>query len=207
VIAEENLQFQTPDDVNHQWGETFWLGLYVPEANIYGWVYLVFRAGSGAVMCDVEFVDRCSREMFDARYIDIQNHLVIPADLRSFSLANGLVFRSESPRRWRLDYAGVHDTEIHVDLEGIHEPYDIHDPDIDPMARADRHQAVEHSGFGHGLRRALRSHHPGHRDDQGAGGEACGELPRHPGPQLGPASRTRDAADELRQQPFPRRGR
>lgn len=148
MITEENLQFQTPDDVNHQWGETFWLGLYVPEANIYGWVYLVFRAGSGAVMCDVEFVDRCSREMFDARYIDIQNHLVIPKDLRSFSLANGLVFRSESPRRWRLDYAGVHDTEIHVDLEGIHEPYDIHDPDIDPMARADRHQAVEHSGFG-----------------------------------------------------------
>jgi hypothetical protein len=148
VITEENLSFQTPADVDHQWGETYWLGLYVPQANLYGWIYMVFRAGTGAVMCDVEFVDRRSREMFDARYVDIQNHLPIPADLRSFTLPNGVSFRSDSPRRWRLDYVGVGDTELHVDLEGIHEPYDIHDPDIDPMARPDAGQAVEHSGFG-----------------------------------------------------------
>jgi hypothetical protein len=148
MITETHLHFQTPDDVDHQWAETYWLGLYVPEANLYGWAYLVFRAGSGAVTCDVEFIDRKSREMYDARYVDIQNHLVIPADLRSFSLANGLTFTAESPRSWRLDYVGIHDTEIHVDLEGIHEPYDIHDPNIDPMARVDDRQAVEHSGFG-----------------------------------------------------------
>jgi hypothetical protein len=86
--------------------------------------------------------------MFDARYVDIQNHLPMPADLRSFTLPNGVSFRSDSPRRWRLDYVGVGDTELHVDLEGIHEPYDIHDPDIDPMASTDAHQAVENSGFG-----------------------------------------------------------
>lgn len=148
MITEDNLSFQAPADADHQWGETYWLGLYVPEANLYGWVYLVFRPGVGVVMCDVEFVDRCSREMFDARYVDIQNHLPLPADLRAFTLPNGVSFRSESPRRWRLDYVGVADTELHVDLEGIHEPYDIHDPQIDPMARADQHQAVEHSGFG-----------------------------------------------------------
>ncbi|WP_216892817.1 DUF7065 domain-containing protein [Nocardia alni] len=148
MITEENLRFQTPDDVDHEWGETYWLGMYVPEANLYGWVYLVFRAGSGAVMCDVEFIDRCSREMFDARYVDIQNHLRIPADLRKFTLANGISFESHSPRSFRLDYVGVDDTELHVDLDGIHEPYDIHDPSIDPMARTDQQQAVEHSGFG-----------------------------------------------------------
>jgi hypothetical protein len=148
MITAAQLQFQTPVDIDHQWGETYWLGLYVPEANLYGWVYLVFRAGSGAVTCDVEFIDRKSREMYDARYVDIQNHLLMPTNLRSFNLSNGLTFQSDSPREWRLDYIGVHDTEIHVDLVGIHEPYDIHDPDIDPLARTDGWQAVEHSGFG-----------------------------------------------------------
>jgi hypothetical protein len=148
MITHKQIAFQTPNDADHQWAETYWLGFYVPEANLYGWVYMVFRAGVGATTCDVEFIDRRSTEMFDARYIDIQNHLVIPDDLRRFTLANGLSFESISPRQFRLDYVGVDDTEIHLDLHGIHEPYDIHDPNIDPMARAERGQAIEHSGFG-----------------------------------------------------------
>jgi hypothetical protein len=148
MITADNLKFQTPDDVDHQWAETYWLGLYVPEANIYGWVYMVFRAGTGAMTCDVEFIDKRSSNMFDAKYVDIQNHLPIPAELHKFTLKNGLSFEAKTPRTYRLDYVGVGDTELHLDLEGIHEPYDIHDPDIDPMAHALRDQAIEHSGFG-----------------------------------------------------------
>lgn len=148
MISEEQIEFQTPEDVDRNWGETYWLGFYVPEANIYGWVYMVFRAGIGTVKCDVEFIDRRSRDMYDARYIDIQDNIPAPASLRSFELPNGIAFSSKSPTQYRLDYAGSHDTEIHLDLTGIHDPYDIHDPDIDPMARAARDEAVEHSGFG-----------------------------------------------------------
>ncbi|GAC84648.1 hypothetical protein GP2_024_00750 [Gordonia paraffinivorans NBRC 108238] len=148
MITERQLEFQTPADANHQWAETLWLGLHIPEANLYGWVYQVFRAGVGVMTCDVEFVDRCSDQMFDARYVDIHNHLPIPASLRSYTLPNGLSFESHSPRSYRLDYVGVDDTEMHLDIAGIHEPYDIHDPNLDPMAQPDPAQAVEHSGFG-----------------------------------------------------------
>ena len=148
MITEQQLEFQTPADVDHEWGETYWLGFYVPEANIYGWVYMIFRKGSGAMTCDVEFIDRNSHQMYDARYIDIQNHLEVPDELRRFTLANGLSFHSDSPRDFRLDYVGTGDTELHLDLHGIHEPYDIHDPSIDPMARTVTADAVEHSGFG-----------------------------------------------------------
>lgn len=148
MITQADLQFHTPDDVDHEWAETYWLGLYVPEANLYGWVYLVFRAGTGAVMCDVEFIDRKSRAMYDARYVDIQNHIRIPERLDSFRLSNGLQFSATSPTEYRLDYVGVDDTEIHVDLVGIHQPFDIHDPSIDPMAKKDQSAAIEHSGFG-----------------------------------------------------------
>ena len=148
MITQDDLAFHTPAAADPQWAETYWLGFYVPEANLYGWIYMVFRAATGAVVCDVEFIDRKSFNMFDARYIDIQNHLKIPADLASFRLANGLQFNAKSPREYRVDYIGVADTEIHLDFVGIHEPYDIHDPEIDPMARASADDAVEHSGFG-----------------------------------------------------------
>ena len=148
MITDVDLQFHTPPDVDHQWAETNWWGFYVPEANLYGWVYMVFRAGAGAVMCDVEIIDRCSPLMYDARYVDIQNHMKIPDRLDSFALPNGLEFTARSPREYRLDYIGVHDTELHVDLVGIHEPFDIHDPDIDPMARTQSAEAQQHSGFG-----------------------------------------------------------
>jgi hypothetical protein len=148
VIVQEDIGFHTPADVDHQWGETYWLGMYVPEANLYGWVYMVFRAGTGAMLCDVEFIDRCSPDMLAARYVDIQNHLPIPDRLESFSLANGLEFTATTPTEYRVDYVGADRTEIHLDLKGIHEPYDIHDPQIDPMARTDTGEAVAHSGFG-----------------------------------------------------------
>lgn len=148
MIIDDDIQFHTPADVDHAWAETYWFGLYVPEQNLYGWVYMVFRAGTGAVMCDVEFIDTKSREMFDARYIDIQNHLPIPKELSKFTLPNGLSFEATSPTQYRLDYIGADQTEMHLDLRGIHQPYDIHDPNIDPLARADGREAVEHSGFG-----------------------------------------------------------
>lgn len=148
MIVQEDIHFHTPENAPHGWGETYWMGLYVPEANLYAWVYSVFRAGVGAVMCDVEIIDQKSANMFDARYVDIQNHLRLPPRLDAFELANGLSFRAKSPTEYRLDYVGIHDTEIHVDIRGIHEPYDIHDPNIDPMAKVDPHAAVQHSGFG-----------------------------------------------------------
>lgn len=148
MIIQDDIGFHTPSNVDFQWAETYWLGFYVPEENIYGWIYMVFRAGTGAMMCDVEFIDRKSANMHDALYIDIQNHLPIPERLDNFSLPNGLKFSAESPERYRVDYVGVSDTEIHLDFTGIHLPYDIHDPEIDPMARASTAEAVEHSGFG-----------------------------------------------------------
>lgn len=148
MIIQEDVEFHTPEDVDHQWAETYWFGMYVPEENLYGWVYMVFRAGTGAMTCDVEFINKKSDKMYDAVYLDIQNHLPIPEKLSSFELPNGLSFSAKSPSEYRLDYIGVDNTEIHLDFSGIHLPYDIHDPDIDPMAQAKVDQAVEHSGFG-----------------------------------------------------------
>jgi hypothetical protein len=148
MITAADLAFHTPDGVDRNWAETYWFGCYVPEENLYGWVYMVFRAGTGAMTCDIEFIDRKSARAHDSRYVDIQHHIPIPERLQSFSLPNGLEFQAKSVSEYRIDYVGVDDTEIHLDFSGIHEPYDIHDPNIDPLAKAVTEEAVEHSGFG-----------------------------------------------------------
>jgi hypothetical protein len=148
VIAQQDIQFHTPHDAPHDWAETYFFDIFIPEANLHGWVYIVCRAGVDAILCDVEFVDRVSANMTDAVYIDIQNHMRMPAQLDVFALSNGLSFKATSPTKYRLDYLGIDNTEIHIDIEGIMEPYDIHDPAIDPMARATAGEQIEHSGFG-----------------------------------------------------------
>lgn len=148
MITEKDLAFHTPANVDREWAETYWFGLYVPEENLYGWVYMVFRAGIGTMTCDVEFIDRKSSRAYDSRYVDIQHNIPIPENLQSFSLPNGLVFEARSRNEYRIDYIGIDNTEIHLDFAGIHEPYDIHDPAIDPLAKAVVEDAVEHSGFG-----------------------------------------------------------
>lgn len=149
MITLHDMNFHTPENAGHEWGETTYFDIFIPEANIHAWVYLCFRAGVGAVLCDVTVVDSTSTSLLDALYIDTQNHLPLPQRMDKFTLANGLSLdATDGPRNYRVDYIGVDDTELHIVAAGIMEPYDIHDPNIDPMAEHDPQRAVANSGFG-----------------------------------------------------------
>jgi hypothetical protein len=149
MITLKDMNFHTPENVDHCWGETTYFDVFIPEANIHAWVYLCFRPGVGAVLADVTIVDRQSASLLDALYIDTQNHIPIPVRMDKFSLPNGLrLDATMGPRNYRVDYLGIDRTELHVDVSGLMDPYDIHDPRIDPMAAQDTKAAVEHSGFG-----------------------------------------------------------
>lgn len=149
MIVREDMNFHIPEDIDYGWGETTYFDILIPEANIHAWVYLIFRAGIGAVMCDVTVVDRTSATMLDAVYVDIQNHLPLPERMELFTLPNGFSLdATDGPRNYRVDYIGVNDTELHFDARGIMEPFDIHDPKIDPMAVGNAYDAIEKSGFG-----------------------------------------------------------
>lgn len=148
MITDADLQFHTPADVTHDWAETYYFDILIPEAGVHGFVYFVFRAGVGAVACDVQFWDACSTAPHDALYIDIQNHLPLPERMDSFTLPNGVSLQAKSPTEYRVDYVGVDNTEVHLDYTGLSIPYDIHDPDIDPLAHGDADAQVANSGFG-----------------------------------------------------------
>lgn len=145
MILANDVGYHTPADVQHDWAETSWFSIYLPEPNLVAWVYLVARPGVGAIVCDIEVIDRIGRISLEARYVDFQQHLPIPDTFEKFTLVNGLsLSTSNEPRDYRIDYIGVDDTEFHWDIKGLMEPFDIHDPEMDPLASHDPNA----SGFG-----------------------------------------------------------
>lgn len=145
MIRAQDVSYHTPADVGYDWAETAFFSIYLPEPNITAWIYVVARNGVGAMLCDVEVIDRIGRVSLDALYMDVQQHLPIPDRFEAFQLPNGLSMRTmNEPRGYQLDYVGVGDTEFHWTIEGLMTPYDIHDPDMDPLASPD----VNASGFG-----------------------------------------------------------
>lgn len=147
VIHEHDLDFHRPDPVPHDWAGTGYVNVYVPERNLFCWIYVVHRAGVGVTVSDVEIIDGWSSSVDDALYIDYSNHNPLPANARAFTLPSGLSFRASSLRDYLLEYeiAGV---SFCLDFTSLMPPYDIHDPTMDPMATEDPKLAIANSGFG-----------------------------------------------------------
>ncbi|MFD2579821.1 hypothetical protein ACFSTD_17190 [Novosphingobium colocasiae] len=112
-----------------------------------GFVYIVHRAGVGATVSDVEIFDRPGFMAEDSLYVDLVNHNPLVAKAEDFQLATGLSYKAPSIREYEIDYkaGGI---DLHLDCRALMDPYDIHDPEMDPMAVADSAAAVENSGFG-----------------------------------------------------------
>ncbi len=145
MIRAEDVRYHIPADMGYDWAETAFFSIYLPEPNITAWIYVVARNGVGAMLCDVEVIDGIGRASLDALYMDVQQHLPVPEKFESFSLPNGLTLSTANePHDYQLDYIGVGDTEFHWTIAGLMPPYDIHDPEMDPLASPD----VNASGFG-----------------------------------------------------------
>jgi hypothetical protein len=145
MISAEDVRFHLPADMAYDWAETSYFSIYIPEHNVAAWIYLIARKGVGAIACAAEAIDRIGRKSLDALYVDFQQHLPAPDQFEAFTLPNGLRFEAtRPPRDYRIDYVGVDDTEFHWDVTGLMEPFDIHDPAMDPKASNDPNA----SGFG-----------------------------------------------------------
>lgn len=146
MIRAADVGYHTPANVAYDWAETAWFSIYIPEANLAVWTYLVARPGVGAMVCDIEAIDHIGRISLEAVYADFQQHLPIPEKFDDFTLPNGFSLKAvgNKPRDYRIDYVGVDDTELHWDVHGVMEPFDIHDPTMDPLASHD----PSASGFG-----------------------------------------------------------
>jgi hypothetical protein len=157
VIRPEDAQFHAPTSDDPLWAETNYFGLYAGQdtdrpMNI--GVYGLFREPLGVVGSNVSVNSRRVTLPWAADYWDAWQHLAVPqpSNLLDYELANGLRVRCTDPNKgWDVDYsdptAGM---ELHFRYTALMEPYDINDPEMDPMtAGRDMDKTWGHAYAGH----------------------------------------------------------
>ena len=150
MIKPEDAAFHFTKNSHWQWVETLALPFAVPEHNINVVVYVVTRPRLGVCAADITIMDRITDLWEDQAYVDDMQHLPCPKDFTDFTLPNGLSVRAVDPtRHYRVDYDGFDDTNFHLDYHVLHEPFDINDPAMDPMAAGRHGPAWDSSWDGH----------------------------------------------------------
>lgn len=150
MIKPQDAEFHFKADSHWQWVETIALPFHVPGTTLNGIVYVLTRPTLGVCMCDVSLHDRITDLWEEQLYIDNQQHLPCPKSLLSFSLPNGLTIEATEPtRRYKVKYEGIDDTRFDLDFVALHDPYDLNDPEMDPMAAKRGGPAWDTSWSGH----------------------------------------------------------
>lgn len=150
MIKPEDCEFHFKPDSHWQWVETLALPFSVPEANINGIIYVLTRPMLGVCMSDITLFDRISDLWEEQLYIDNQQHMPCPKSMLDFSLPNGLSIKVVEPlKRYRVAYEGIDNTRFELEYVGLHEPYDINDPRMDPTAAKRQGPAWDSSWSGH----------------------------------------------------------
>jgi len=136
MITAKDVRFHTPTSDSPYWAETNYFGFYVPEVPLHVNVYVLTRQNLGAVLSSITVTDGFSNTPHLVKYTNNQVHLPFPkGDLDDYELGNGLAIRCTKPV---MDYSIKFDDKrrvaIDVQYAGLMAPYDIHDPEMDPMA-------------------------------------------------------------------------
>ena len=146
MITARQIDYQTPPDADHTWVETYLIPIVVPEAHLYALVYVCARPVLGVMSNQVMVCGALSDNRSDLLHYNDNQHLPAPATFSDLSSPMGLRIRAvRPPRDFRIDYVGFDGTEIHVDWQGLMDPFDIHDPRHSPQAGAveDMHADIE----------------------------------------------------------------
>jgi len=143
ITARDVCRHKAPTD-DPAYAETNYFGFYLPEEGINCAMYVLLRPNVGVALSSVAFFQGENRSHLDALYCDYQVHLPMPAgDLDDFELANGLKIKAiNPPSGYQIDYVGYGETEVHVAYEALMSPYDINDPNMDPVTAAEQGEAA-----------------------------------------------------------------
>lgn len=148
MIEQDDIEFHLPPNIDYKFAETNYFVAMIPEERILATFYTVTRKSIGVCLADVAVFGCLSENRAEMLYLDSQQQLPAPERLSRFETPTGLKILVKSPREYTLDYVGFDNTEAHLSITGLHEPFDIHDPNHSPKAVADEHGRVEGSGLG-----------------------------------------------------------
>ena len=153
MITEQDLEFHHSAGDDYTWAETYYLPISVPTQRLFAHVYVCVRPVLGCMSNDIRVMGSVSDTEFDLLHINSHFHLPAPERFSHITGPNGLSVRAvRPPRDYRIDYVGSDGTEIHVDLTGIMDPFDIHDPQHNPMAGTTDAERLARTSMGSGYK-------------------------------------------------------
>lgn len=138
MIEDKDAEFHAPPAGQPLWAETNYFGFEIPEVPLHIGLYSLFRPNLGVVNSAVFVNSRKVSSGWEIDYWDHRAYLPMAPDLSllDFELRNGLQVRCLEPNRvWELRFAKEGVLDIDVRFEALMQPFDIHDPDMDPRAR------------------------------------------------------------------------
>jgi len=161
ITAKDIMEFHVPPekDNNMDWAETNFFGFYNSKENFTVGVYQIFRKPLNVVLSNVWVAKGFGRDASECLYNDYRVHLEIPKEARlgDYSLANGLhVKATKPPMDYDIKYRSEDGAlEIDVQFEAMMPPYDMQDPEMDPVtAKLLADGGVDgHQGFGEAFQR------------------------------------------------------
>ena len=136
MIRDEDVHFHPADTNEPNWAETNFFGFYNAQARLNIGVYALFRPNLGIASSTVCVNSGYCSTPWEADFCDLRASMPIPEprDLSNFRLENSLAITCLRPNMdWHIAYDDGAGTTMDVDYRSIMLPFDIHDPDMDPM--------------------------------------------------------------------------
>lgn len=133
MIRNHDALFHSPDYRDPSWTETNWFGFFVPEVQMRGSIYQVFRTNLGVVRSVVLIYSRQSFSMLNLDYVDDRCHIPIPpGNLDAYSLSNGVSVRMSEPmKKWHIRFEGRFDTMLDLQLDAMMPPLAVQETKVE----------------------------------------------------------------------------
>ncbi|MGQ0844729.1 MAG: DUF7064 domain-containing protein [Sporichthyaceae bacterium] len=137
MITPQDARLHTPSSPTPAWAETNYWGFHVPGTDYFVNIYALFRTNLGVVQTMVAINSRRAGAVWEGDYWDFQAHVEIPDgfDMLDYRLDSGLAVKAIEPNvRYEVSFDDGEGTSIRFDYRALMAPFDIHDPEMDPMA-------------------------------------------------------------------------
>ncbi len=139
MIEYTDTEFHPRDPADRTWTETTVLIISIPEEQIFGNAYILARPNLGVTLSSIILAQGFCRQPYEVDFTDPQMHLPCPESFSNYSLENGLTVSSDGPRNYQMKYKNaLGAASFDLTFEGLHDPFDPHDPAMNPLLEADR---------------------------------------------------------------------
>lgn len=124
-VSPDDDHFHPVPTADPWWTETSWYSFAVPERNLSGSIYPLFRSNLGICSAGVYVWDGTAVEPWAVPYSRSFWHLPFPAgDLTDVTLANGLRYECLEPmQKYRVRYRDADEIELDLVYEGLIPPH------------------------------------------------------------------------------------